>query len=766
MQKNMFYAQIIIMKKAGEFDDPLTYSVPKELEDICKIGKSVRMPLRNTTVTGIVVDICSEPSSDIDPKKVKPIKEITSFELDEKQVELAKKIAHYYQTSLTRALRLMIPTAIWKGKLDEPMKVFYRIPNQRRRGLLSAPSDGLTGKKQKEVIEILSGKEEVMETDINASKATIDSLIKKGAIEEVKKPTYKKPDYKEFPLKSLIHTLTNEQVKALKDIQSSDKPVLLHGITGSGKTELYLRVILDVVKKGKQAILLVPEIALTPQMIDYFKDYFGPHLALFHSKLSNGQRAEEWWKVKSGYAPVLIGSRSAIFAPVQDLGVVILDEEHEWTYKQESAPYYQAHHVGEMLSELWGSQLILGSATPRVESIYKTCGGPNSGPSGGPSGGSTTWPTQSGSTAKRVHSEAGPQWNYVKLSERINKKDLPKIRVVDLRDEFKQKNFSVLSRALQNKIKERLEKREQIILFVNQRGVARAVVCRDCGYTEECPNCEVSLKFHRGFGNKSDALVCHYCSYAKSPNLTCPECKSPHIKHVGVGTQRVEEEVGRLFPDARIVRADKDTTSDKEGFKPIYKAFKGHKYDILIGTQMVAKGLDFNNVTLIGIILADIGLHIPDFRSHERLFQLITQVSGRCGRGESDGEVILQTYQPNHFAIKQAAEYEYDDFVKNELSYRDKLKYPPYNHLIKFTVVGTDLEKLRKHIEVEQETVEDIFKVNELPFKIVSAPAMIPKMANRYYYHVLIRANDPHIIFDHWKPPKYWRIDVDPIHTT
>ena len=542
----------------------------------------------------------------------------------------------------------MIPTAIWKGKLDEPKKVFYR---------LLEPKTEARGTKQKEVIEALDGMEEVSISDINASKATLTSLLKKGIIREIKKPTYKRPDYKKFPLKSLIHTLTNEQVKALKEIQTSDKPVLLHGITGSGKTELYLRVILDVVKKGKQAILLVPEIALTPQMIDYFKDYFGEYLTLFHSKLSDGQRKEEWWKVRSGYSPLIIGSRSAIFAPVDDLGVVILDEEHEWTYKQESAPYYQTHHVGEMLNDLWGSQLILGSATPRIDSIYKTyCG------------------------SQLEPRKAEPQWNYVKLSERINEKDLTKIQVIDLRDEFKQKNFSVLSRALQNKIEDRLKKKEQIILFVNQRGIARAVTCRDCGYTEECPNCEVSLKFHRGNRMKNekckmqnDVLVCHYCGYAKSPNLTCPECKSPHIKHVGVGTQRVEEEVSRLFQNARIVRADKDTTSDKEGFKPIYKAFKGHTYDILIGTQMVAKGLDFNNVTLIGIILADIGLHIPDFRSHERLFQLITQVSGRCGRGESDGEVILQTYQPNHFAIKQAAKYEYDDFVKNELSYRDIL---------------------------------------------------------------------------------------------
>ncbi|MBU1683493.1 primosomal protein N' [Patescibacteria group bacterium] len=727
----MTYIQVIILKRAGEFDDPLTYSVPKELESECAVGKGVHVPLRNRTALGIITEIDVKLAKDISPDKVKPIKDITSFYLNEKQIELAKRIADYYRTSLTRSLRLMIPTQVWKGKLGEPEKICYQLTHRRRDSRIS-PSE-VRGIKQKEIIELLTAQDETPESEINASKATIRSLIEKGIVEEIKKPIYTKPDYAQFPLKSFEHKLTGDQGENIEQILCSTKPVLLHGITGSGKTEIYLRVILEAIKQGKQAILLVPEIALTPQMIDYFKDYFGPHLALFHSKLSNGQRAAEWWKVHSGYAPLVIGSRSVIFAPAQNLGVVILDEEHEWTYKQESSPYYQTHHIGEMLSDLWGSQLILGSATPRLESMYKAKIG---------------------------------DYKYLHLPERINKQELPKVEIVDLRDEFKQKNFSIFSRNLQNKIKERLANKEQIILFVNQRGVARAVVCRDCGYTEECPHCEVSLKLHRGMGRKESALVCHYCGYARRPNLLCPECKSPHIKHVGVGTQRVEEEAGRLFPEARIIRADKDTTSTKEGFEPIYNAFKNGQYDILIGTQMVAKGLDFKSVSLIGIILADIGLHIPDFRSHERLFQLITQVSGRCGRGDSVGQVVLQTYQPDHFAIERAAEHDYQNFSENELKFREKLGYPPFSNLIKFTVVGSDLPKLRKHIKIEEETLEDIFKINNLKFKIVSAPAMIPKMANRYYYHVLIRAKKPHVIFDHWKPPKGWRVDVDPIHTT
>lgn len=716
----MNYTEIIIIKKTGEFDAPLTY---KAKEDAC-VGQIVKIPLRNKIVHGIIVDIKSNPPKDIDINKIKNIEEITSFTLDEKQIRLAKKIADYYQTSLARALRLMIPTAIWKGKLDEPYNIYYK--------LISSGADA-KGVKQKEVIKTLSESIMLLGSELNASMATINSLIKKGIIEEIKKSVYEKPDYKIFPLKSLHHKLNHHQEDALKEIRLTDKPILLHGITGSGKTELYLKIILDSVSNGRQAILLVPEIALTPQMIDYFKDYFGEYLALFHSKLSDNQRAEEWWKVKTGYAPLVIGSRSAIFAPADDLGIVILDEEHEWTYKQESAPYYQTHHVGEMLSGLFGSKLVLGSATPRIESLHKAKTG---------------------------------EYKYLQLSERINEKDLPKIQIIDLRDEFKQKNYSVLSRALKNKMQERLEKKEQIILFVNQRGVASAVVCRDCGYTESCPHCEVSLKYHKGFNTKPDSLICHYCNFTKSPSITCPECKSPYIKHVGVGTQKVEEDVRRFFPEARVIRADKDTTDNKDGFSPIYKSFKEGKYDILIGTQMVAKGLDFENVSLIGIILADIGLHIPDFRSHERLFQLITQVSGRCGRGKAIGEVVLQTYQPEHFAIQKAAKYEYDEFIDKELGFREKLRYPPFNNLIKFTIVGRDLEKLRQHIEIEEQILEDIFKVNNLDFKIISAPAMIPKISDRYYYHILIRSKNPHIIFSHWKPPKYWRIDVDPIHTT
>ena len=504
-------------------------------------------------------------------------------------------------------------------------------------------------------------------------------------------------------------------------------------MTGSGKTEVYLRVVLETVKKGRQAILLVPEIAITPQMLAYFEKYFGPHLALFHSRLSDGERLQEWFKVKSGYAPLIIGSRSAIFAPVNNPGVIIMDEEHEWTYKQESSPYYETHRVAEMMREMTECQLIFGTATPRLETLYKT---------------------ECGDYAK------------VGLLSRVNDLALPEVTVVDLREEFMKKNFSIFSETLYSAIRERLKKREQVILFVNQRGMARAVLCRDCGYTLKCPQCEVSLKLHGGSYGTKQYLLCHYCSYRTEPQLTCPHCASANIRHAGLGTERVEEELFKVFPEARVVRADKDTTSEKAGFEPIYQAFKKGQYDILVGTQMVAKGLDFPNVTLIGIMLADIGLHVPDFRSQERLFQLITQVSGRAGRGSAEGQVILQTYQPEHYAIRMAASYAYDEFAARELAYRRRLKYPPFTRLIKFIVTGSDLQKLERQVQYEKEVLEDIFKVNGLNANVVAAPALISKIGVNHYFHVLLRSEDPHLIFRYWQPPKDWRIDIDPVHTT
>jgi len=728
----MKYAQIIVFRKLGAFDSDLTYkTIPS-----CRIGAFVDVPFMNCFLKGVVVGLTDTLPSGIADEKVKPVRQVLPVPpLDERSVQLTRFIAVYYQTSVARALRLFLPAALWKGKVEEPVQIFYKITEKE---------PALRGDKQKMIFEKIrsAGRlsaDELKKTD-GFSLSSLKTLLKKEIIEETAEPLFKLFDPAAFDFKSFSKTLTPDQESVLRKIEKADRPVLLHGITSSGKTEIYLRRILETIRNGKQAILLVPEIALTPQTVRYFRDFLGDRIAVFHSKLSDGERLAEWWKVKTGYAPLTIGSRSAVFAPVSDLGLVILDEEHEWTYKQESTPYYETRRVAEEIQKLWGAALIFGSATPSAESYYKA--------------------------------EAG-EYVYAGLKERIHQGELPAVHLVDLRDEFKKRNFSVFSLMLQQKIKERLENKEQIILFVNQRGLSSAVVCRDCGYTEKCPHCDIALKLHRHYQfenlnptSQIDRLICHYCNYSKAPEVVCPECRSPYIKHVGVGTQRVEEEVRRLFPQARVVRADRDTTQNKAGFDPIYQDFRKGNYDILIGTQMIAKGLDFSHVSLIGIVLADIGLHRPDFRSSERLFQILTQVAGRCGRRDNRGEVVLQTYNPDHPTLIKASTHDYTDFIEEELKQRKLLGYPPFNRMIKFTVTGPDEAKLSAHIQQEQEVLEDIFKMNNLNVKIISAPALLPKMADRYYYHVLLRSENPALVFDHWKPPKGWRIDVDPVNTT
>jgi primosomal protein N' (replication factor Y) (superfamily II helicase) len=745
----MSFAQVIVFKKLGEFDEALTYRIPENLETSVAVGSFVGFPFRTGTGKGIVAAILSQLPTEVPLEKLRDlIGVIGSHRLSENQLKIAKFVADYYRTSLARALRLLVPKALWEGHFEEPHKTFIR--------LISANPPPLRGKKAQGIIEILRRAggtlptEGLKEQSGGFTAETLRRLMEMGVVETVTEALFAPFDPQSVVQKEPEKQLTQKQAEALESIRSADKPMLLHGVTGSGKTELYLRLILETIRQGKQAILLVPEIALTPQTIGYFRETLGDSIAVFHSKLSEGERLKMWWKVQSGSAALAIGSRSAIFAPAKNLGLIILDEEHEWTYKQESAPYYRTHRIAEEMAKLWGAKLVFGSATPSAESFQKTITG---------------------------------EYGIAYLADRIQETEMPLIHLVDLREEFKKRNFSVFSLLLQNKIRERLAKKEQVILFVNQRGLANAVVCRDCGYTEKCPRCDIALKYHKSYQRSAisdqrktfvadgrslmaDRLVCHYCQFEKSPELLCPECRSPYIKHVGVGTQRVEEEARKLFPKARVIRADKDTTDGKTGFEPIYHDFLEGKFDILVGTQMVAKGLDFGNVSLIGIVLADVGLHQPDFRSSERLYQILTQVSGRCGRRGERGEVVLQTYNPTHPTIRMAAEQCYPEFIEAELRHRQAFGYPPYSRMIKFTVVGSDLGKLSRHIETERQTLEDISKSNALPITVASAPASISKMADRYYYHVLIRSDKPEILLDHWKIPKGWRIDVDPVHTT
>ena len=512
------------------------------------------------------------------------------------------------------------------------------------------------------------------------------SMLPKNIWRVPKRKLSKKEKKSEKEYKAKHHQLTEEQASIIKKIQSSKRKIhLLHGVTGSGKTEIYLRLIQNVLKENKQALLLVPEIALTPQLKHYLKAHI-PELCVLHSRLSAGKRAENWKKIKSGEIKLILGSRSAIFSPFQNLGIIIMDEEHEWTYKQEQSPRYHAKKVGEKLSELLNAKLILGSATPSLESMHES------------------------KTGKiMLHS----------LPHRIDQKPMPSVEIVDMREELKGGNFSMFSYILEQKIKSKLEKKEQIILFLNRRGSASSTSCRDCGHVLECKDCEWPLTYHARKW-KHQKLVCHHCGLIENMPSSCPNCKSPRLKHFGIGTEKVHSELQKLFPSARIQRADRDTMSGVESHTELFKALKNEEIDILIGTQMIAKGFDLPKVTLVGVLLADMGLHIPDFRASERSFQLLTQVAGRSGRGEKEGSVIIQSYSPEHIALVCSQKHDYLSFYEQEIKERKSLALPPFSKQIKLIIVSESKEKAHSTSEQikaqleENQTIKNEHKMNEI----------------------------------------------------
>lgn len=509
--------------------------------------------------------------------------------------------------------------------------------------------------------------------------------------------------------------LNKEQAQLLEEmLKNPEKLFLLHGITGSGKTEIYSRLAKEYVKKNQQVLILVPEISLTPQMVEYFEKSTGEKASVIHSRLSEGERIRAWKDIREKTAKIIIGSRSAIFSPFQNLGLIVVDEEHEPSYKQDQAPRYETRNVALKMAELLPDiKIVFGSATPSCETF---------------------------SNKKITHLE---------LKERFNKTPLPKVEITDMREEFKKGNFSIFSESLYKKIEQKLKKNEQIILFLNRRGNASSVICRECGYKETCPNCDVSMTYHK---QKDPVLICHHCGKISKPRISCPKCKSHCIKYIGIGTQRVEEEVLKAFPGVRVLRADKDTTSKKHDFEQIYNKFRDHKADILIGTQMIGKGLHLPKVSLVGVILADIGLGIPDFRSQERTFQILTQVAGRSGRAGKQGEVVIQTYEPENMAIQTAKNHDYHKFYEQEIKNRKALNYPPFKKLVKLTYSDRSEKKCIDEMQKLEKFLKDRFEV-------LSYPALITRINGKYRYHILIKGENP-------RPeniPNEWKIDVDPM---
>ena len=580
---------------------------------------------------------------------------------------------------------------------------------------------------------------------VGCSTAVVAALKKKGLISIEQVEVYRDPlaHRAVSPLPAPTLTATQEaawrqievaQAEHGKDKRQNSEVFLLHGVTGSGKTELYLRALEQAISLGRRAIVLVPEIALTPQTIDRFTSRFPRRVGVFHSKLSIGEQFDQWWRIKEGAFDVVIGSRGAIFVPQPDLGLIVIDEEHEWAYKQqEQSPRYHARDVAIRLAELTGSVVILGSATPDVTTYYR--------------------------------SQIG-DYRLLSLPERIAKAgkggdSLPQVEIVDLREELRAGNRSIFSRSLARRMKQALAAGEQVILFLNRRGTSTFVQCRHCGHVLRCRRCDVALTYH----SAGDDLLCHQCNYRAPVSDFCPRCGSKQIKFLGIGVQRVEQETQSAFPQAKLMRWDRDVTRGKHSHEEILDKFVAHEADVLIGTQMIAKGLDLPQVTLVGVINADIGLHLPDFRAGERTFQVLCQVAGRAGRGARAGHVVVQSYNPEHYAIAYAAKHDYGSFYRQEISLRRQYSNPPFSRLVRLLYVSpSDVQCQREAQRMHQFLKEELDSWGMADISLIGpSPAFVQRVRGRFRWQIIFRGDNPARLLTQVPIPQGWIVDIDPV---
>lgn len=694
------YAEIILNSEALEIDRPFTYKIPLEFQEKVQVGQIVKVPfgMGNKTSEGFVLAIKQEDEVDIN-FRVKKISAIITNEpvIDLNDIELINFLREKYLCKYIDAFRLLIPVGIMKGAKSKSKKVI--VFKNDDLSCMQKPGGYI------DIIKFLrenSGKYTKSELiNINSiSQYKLNKLIEKGllAVEEETVFRYNNRAYNVDYEKKL----TLEQKYVLDTYNSSQNNLfLLKGVTGSGKTEVYMRMVEEVLEKNQSAIVLVPEISLTPQMIERFKGRFGKNVALFHSKLSDGERFDEWFRVKEGKAKLVVGARSAIFLPVKNLGLIIIDEEHENTYKSDQNPKYQTKEVAEFLSEQKGCRVVLGSATPTIESYYRALIG---------------------------------ELDLLELNSRVDGKAMPPMEVIDMRNELRSGNISLFSRELFKEIQEKLSKGEQIILFLNRRGFSTFVSCRSCGYVFKCEECDISMTYHR-----SGLLVCHYCGKTKRAPQKCPKCDSKYVKFFGAGTQRVEEEAKKYFKDARVLRMDVDTTRSKDSYENIYNTFKEGKADILIGTQMISKGLDFKNVTLVGILAADMSINIPDYRAAERTFQIITQVAGRAGRGQKQGKVVIQTYTPEHYSLEYAVNYDYEGFYEKEFTVRALMKYPPFGKILLINGISKKEDLLKNFMHKISNVIKPLVE-KEVDVDILGPiPCLVSKVKENYRWQIVVK---------------------------
>ena len=733
------FARVLPDQAAGKM---LDYRVPEAMAEKIGVGSRVRIPVRTRILPGTVIELleeCDFPG----------VKEITGL-LDERpmirpaMLELAYWMADYYCCPLETAVCSVLPVAVRDGRVSAKKQNSARLAREIRESDLEKIS--IRAPRQADALRVLmeAGKPLAVTKAANLAGVTegVFRTLEKNGLVVIEAAVVARNPHSEQYVAGAELVLNAEQEAAMgavvEEMGNPTCPILLFGVTGSGKTEIYLRAIRHALDAGKTALVLVPEIALTPQTVERFKSRFAEiqdQIAVLHSHLSDGERHDEWHKIHTGHARIVIGARSSIFAPVENPGVIIVDEEHEASYKQDEAPRYNARDMAVLRGHKEKAAVILGSATPSLES----------------------W-----------HNSQSGKYRLVRLNQRVDDKSMPVVRVVDLRRPSRNDpGGGILSKPLREAIEGRIQKGEQTILFLNRRGFSTSMVCEACGHVCQCSDCSVSLTYHRA----AERLVCHICGHNQRAPKACPKCSDPKIRHAGTGTQKVEEALQRIFPKARVARMDADSMTRKESYRETLGAFKEGRIDILVGTQMIAKGLHFPNVTLVGIVNADLGLHIPDFRAGERTFQLLTQVAGRAGRGEMEGEVFVQTFTPFSPSIQFARHHDFEGFMEQEMEFRRSFGYPPFGRMAMITLRGTMLER----VEFSALTLSRKLKAAAEEGILVGegVPAPLEKAKTYYRYQVSLRGNSSmrlarlaRSVLEALPMPEdvFVAVDIDPLH--
>ncbi|EMY5047235.1 primosomal protein N' [Listeria monocytogenes] len=755
-------AKVIVDVPAMQVDRPFDYYIPEDLEELIRPGMRVSVPFGNRKIQGFVIAL-GETEENPKLKGIDGVMDLAPV-LNEELMELGDWLAEDTLSFRVSAYQAMLPAALrakyekyflrldeeneeleqlfesyetldWKvaearGLLKQigkwvregSVEVVYQVKNKitskkvRVVNCLKSPHQlaeiiedmPKNAKAQSRVLAFFQAFEgnEITAVELKKQAETTDATIKKlvdlGLLSVQEKVVSRDPyENHQFEKSESLQLLPDQQTACEKIIAATDQETfLIHGVTGSGKTEIYLQTIEAKLKEGKEAIVLVPEISLTPQMVERFKSRFGSEVAVLHSALSSGEKYDEWRKIERKEARVVVGARSAVFAPFENLGIIIIDEEHEASYKQEDNPRYHARDVAIWRATKYQCPVVLGSATPSLESFARAKKG---------------------------------VYTLIELPSRVNDRAMPEVRVVDMREELRKENRTEFSTELLEKIKDRIAKKEQTVLMLNRRGYSSFVMCRDCGYVVECPNCDISLTYHQS----SNQMKCHYCGHEERVPQKCPSCEGEHIRYFGTGTQKVEESLTKLIPEARVIRMDVDTTRTKGAHEKLLKSFRNHEADILLGTQMIAKGLDFPDITLVGVLNADTMLHLPDFRASERTFQLLTQVSGRAGRHERTGEVIVQSYNPEHYSIEFAKKHDFIGFYNHEMQLRKMGSYPPFYYL---TMINVSDENEMKAIRTIQEMAQFLRgKLGPDAVILGPVPSTITRIKNKYRYQCIIK---------------------------